>query len=362
MPFSVFINEALYGVEGFYTNGGGAGRRRDFLTSPELGPLFGAVIARALDRWWDELGRPSPFIVAECGAGPGTLCRDVLRAKPECATELRYVLVDSAEPMRALHHTHRLPIVEPSELLGQVETNADGDHVLARGQGPLVASARSIPDEPVHVILANELLDNLPFDIAQRADDRWDEVRVGLDPTGGFRPVRVELDMGRGAMLERLAPGAVGGQTVPLQHAAASWVASARAALAPGGRVVMIDYGASIADLAGRDGEWLRTYRGHERGTDPFAHAGMCDVTADVAIDFVSRSQNVSSVATQAEFLIEHDIEELVATAHRIWTERAGIGDLEALAARSRIGEAEALLDPTGLGAFVVAQWLKPKS
>ena len=59
--------------------GGRAGRSRgDFLTSPEVGPLFGAVLARALDGWWDDLGRPDPFVVVDAGAGPGTLARSIL--------------------------------------------------------------------------------------------------------------------------------------------------------------------------------------------------------------------------------------------------------------------------------------------
>ena len=41
----------------------------------------------------------------------------------------------------------------------------------------------------------------------------------------------------------------------------------------------------------------------------------------------------------------------------RTWQERAHLGDLEAVRARSRITEAEALLDPTGLGAFQVLEW-----
>ena len=55
-----------------------AGRRGDFLTAPEVGPLYGAVLARAIDAWWIELGRPDPFVVVEAGAGPGTLARSVL--------------------------------------------------------------------------------------------------------------------------------------------------------------------------------------------------------------------------------------------------------------------------------------------
>ena len=43
--------------------------------------------------------------------------------------------------------------------------------------------------------------------------------------------------------------------------------------------------------------------------------------------------------------------------ARRRWHERAHIGDLEAMAARSRLGEASALTDPAGLGAFRVLEW-----
>lgn len=360
VPFSVFMDEALYGPEGFYTSGGGAGRRRDFITSPEVGPLFGAVLARALDTWWNELGRPSPFMVAECGAGPGTLCRDILRAEPACAVELRYLLVDAAEPMRALHLTHRLPIVVPSELLGQIDTTEEGDHVVARAQGPLVASVAALPDAAMHVVLANELLDNLAFDVARRGTDRWEEIRVGVDADGNFQPMSIDLDPGRDGVLCRLAPGAPAGATLPLPHAAVAWVGAAHASLdAGGGRVVVIDYGATMAELTTRDGGWLRTYRGHERGLDPFAAAGSCDITADVAVDFVGLEHLASSVTTQRQFLEDHGIGEVVADARRTWRERAAIGDLAALAARSRVGEADALLDQSGLGAFVVMQWIR---
>src|SRR5262245_17990925 len=77
--FGEFIDAALYDPTfGFFTRGGGAGRRRDFLTSPEVGPLFGAVLARVLDAWWDELERPDPFTSVDCGAGAGTLARAIV--------------------------------------------------------------------------------------------------------------------------------------------------------------------------------------------------------------------------------------------------------------------------------------------
>lgn len=353
------MDVALYGPAGFYTLGGGAGRRRDFITSPELGPLFGAVIARALDTWWDELGCPDPFLVAECGAGPGALCRDVLRAAPRCAGALRYVMVDAALPMRDAQRGHGLPLVEPFELLGAVVVDDEGDHVVGLGQGPLVCSLAELPTEPMHVVLANELFDNLPFDVARRRADGWDEVRVGVASSdGSLAPVAVALDEERASVLDGLVGSSPVGATVPLAHVASSWIGAALDAVRSlRGRVVVVDYGGSMAELAGREGQWLRTYRGHERGVDPFAFAGSCDITGDVPVDFVSRVHRPTVVRTQAEFLRAHGIDALVDEARAVWTSRAALGDLTALRARSRVGEGEALCDPAGLGGFVVMEW-----
>ena len=82
IPFREFMNIALYGADGFYTSGGHAGRRGDFITSPEVGPLFGAVLTRMIDAEWHRQGEPSLFTVVDAGAGPGTLCRGILSAEP----------------------------------------------------------------------------------------------------------------------------------------------------------------------------------------------------------------------------------------------------------------------------------------
>ena len=58
------MEACLYGQGGFYSSGVGiAGRRGDFITSPEVGPLFGAVLARRLDDAWVSLGNPDPFLL-----------------------------------------------------------------------------------------------------------------------------------------------------------------------------------------------------------------------------------------------------------------------------------------------------------
>ena len=64
-----------------------------------------------------------------------------------------------------------------------------------------------------------------------------------------------------------------------------------------------------------------------------------------------------STTKTQADWLRHHGIDELVAEGRRVWDERAHVGDLAAVRMRSRVTEAEALLEPGGLGGFTVAEW-----
>ena len=103
--------------------------------------------------------------------------------------------------------------------------------------------------------------------------------------------------------------------------------------------------------------EWVRTYRGHGRAGHPLDDLGTADITCEVAIDQLPPA---TIDRAQAEFLRAHGLDDLVAAARQEWTERAHIGDLQALKARSRVTEAAALTDPSGLGAFRVLEWEVP--
>ena len=71
--FDELVNVSLYDPDhGWYSGGGRSGRGDGhFITSPEVGPLFGRIVARWLDGCWNAAGRPGEFIVAEVGAGRG---------------------------------------------------------------------------------------------------------------------------------------------------------------------------------------------------------------------------------------------------------------------------------------------------
>jgi SAM-dependent MidA family methyltransferase len=323
IPFERFMELALYGVDGFYTkpDGGSAGRRGDFITSPEVGPLFGAVVARYLDAEWERVGRPDVFTVVDAGAGPGTLARSVLAARPSCGDAMHYVAVEVSAGQRRRH--------------------PDG-----------VESVSQMPTEPFHgVVIANELLDNLPFRLAV-FDDGWREAFVDADPDGRFvERLSAPLD----PVPPQLPTTGTFGARAPLVDRAARFVDDARRVIRAGS-VVAFDYGTPLtAMLAGRPyRDWLRTYRGNERGDHYLAAPGTQDITIDVPFDQLPEPD---ALRTQAQFLQLWGIDELVAEGKRIWEAQAARPGLEAMKMRSRVSEAEALLDPGGLGDFLVAEW-----
>lgn len=362
IAFADFQEAALYDPEeGFFTRGGGAGRAgRDFVTSPEVGSLFGMVIARALDDAWRRLGEPDPFVVVEAGAGRGRLGADVLRAGPACAAALRYVLVERSARLRE-EQRERLSLEPPDEALGPFLAIDDEPPVPEPGRGPIVTALDGLPAVAVTgVVLANELLDNLPVHLVERIDDGWLEVRVDATDAG-FVEVRVPAAPALAAEADLVAEGAVvpAGARLPVPLAARAWLEGVGALLRRG-EVVLFDYVDTASSLAARgQASWLRTYRAHQRGVDPLAEPGAQDITCDVPLEYLRRVTErvglpIGEYVPQREWMGRHGIAELVAEGDRIWQEGAARGDLAAIAGRSRGVEAAALTDPGGLGAHRV--------
>jgi SAM-dependent MidA family methyltransferase len=306
--FDAYVQRCLYDPqEGFYVSGEGSagGHRGDFITSPETGPLFAEVLARAIDWWWVELGRPPELTVYDAGTGPGTLARSLAR---------------TGGPSAAARRVHGFD---------------------RTGGGQIPAGVGSA------VVIANELLDNLPFRVVERVRGGWQELHVATSPSGALTEELVPIDD------PGLDPAIGVGSRAPLLDQASQWVAGVLEA----GPAVLIafDYGTlTTAELAERGG-WLRTYRRHQRGHDPLIEPGRWDITTDIAVDQLPAP---TEVVDQATFLRRWGIDELVEEGKASWAAHAAAPDLAAMKMRSRVSEAEALLDPAGLGSWLACTWI----
>ena len=312
---------ALYGDDGFYSSGGRAGRRGDFLTSPEVGPLFGAVLSRWIDHQWRAQGEPDDFTIVEAGAGPGTLARSILAARPACLATSLYVAVETSAHQRSMH--------------------PEG-----------VRSVGEMPERIVHgVVVANELLDNLPFDLWV-FDEGWRLAHV-IDNGGSFAELLVPAPVP--PCLPSRAPH---GSRAPVHSGATAWLADmlARIGDAP---LLVIDYctalTAEVASMPWR--EWLRTYAGHERGAHYLRNVGEQDITTQVCIDQLAAVREPRAVRSQSQFLQLWGIDELVEEGRREWESTASAPTLASMRMRSRVAEAGALLEPSGLGGFTALEW-----
>ncbi len=322
ISFEQYMGLALYGEGGFYQGGGKAGRRGDFITSPEVGPLFAAVIARYLDDCWNEMGCPSSFDVVEVGAGPGTLARGIFDAQPKCISALKYVAVEISAAQRALHPN-------------------------------FVESVEQFPDRTIQgVVLANELLDNLPFKLFVY-DSKWMEAFVGLGDGGKFVEVLRTVD----DIPEVLPKTASLGSRAPIQAAASQWLLSMSQKLSRGS-VLVFDYcsesTSQIAVTPWR--EWLRTYKDHERGVHYLIEPGSQDITTQVMIDQLMMAVPALSVTQQSEWLLNWGVDELVAEGSRYWEEHRSAPDIAAMKMLSRVNESKELTNQDGLGGFSVLE------
>lgn len=338
ITFARYMELALYHPRHGYYLGAEArpGRKGDFITSPELSPLFGHCLMRQAREVWDLLGRPAPFTVIEYGAGGGRLVRDVLVAAraeaPAFAADLRYVLHEANPHRRA----------ETARLLAEAGV---ADHAVLEAPGEEAGTT------PVAgLILTNEFVDALPVHRVLCRDGALLERYVAW---GGAWFAEELGPPSTPRLVAALAAGGVQlaeGQSAEVNLAAGDWLAGAARRLARG-VILTIDYGhptAELYDPVRRDGTFLCYYR-HTTADDPYARVGHQDMTAHVDFGALERAGAAAGLATlgltrQAHFLTGLGLGELLVAGQ---TQDRALPDY--LADRAAV---LALIDPRGMGGF----------
>jgi len=302
ISFARYMELALYAPGlGYYSGGarkfGGAG---DFVTAPELSPLFAEALAAQLE---PILAASAPRLL-EAGAGSGALALGLLRAlERRGALPERYEILELSGELRAR----------------QQETLAAAPQLAER-----VAWLDALPASFSGAVVANELLDALPVNLVAWREDGVFERGVALE-NGAFiwqeRPAT-------GALLAVSPKGTSFGASQGLTFAA-PYVSevnlAARAWVAEWGRILrrgallLIDYGFPQREYyhpQRAEGTLMCHYRHHAHG-DPFWLPGLNDITAHVDFSAVAEAGHdagldVLGYTSQAQFLLNCGLAQLL--------------------------------------------------
>ena len=315
MRFDRYMELALYAPGGYYDDPPiGAGPAGDFVTSPHVHEVFGQLVAEAIRGALDAMGSPREAELVEVGAGDGTLMRAMLPS----LQGIRVTAVERSPGARAA-----------------LETIAG---IEVRSSMPPVAA-------PV-VVLAHELMDNLPFRRLRATDDGVAEVYVGVGDgrlTEVLGPVDDDLQP---------PPGLTVGEEAIVPTGAATFMTEALAGPAPRALLV-IDYGSDRGAGGPAHG-----YASHRVIEDLLAAPGETDITAGVDFGSLASGAVASGLqpfptVSQREALTTLGLEtwlrtELERQQDLLNTGRGGDA-VRAWGGRSR---ATMLADPAGLGRF----------
>ena len=309
LPFDRFMALALYAPQlGYYSRGSRQfgtlpSSGSDFVTAPELSPLFGQALARQVAQALAACGSDE---VWEFGAGSGALALQLLDALGD--TVRRYTIVDLSGALRER----------------QRET-------LQRHAGR-VQWVDTLPEVMRGVVVGNEVLDAMPVQLLHFDGAQWFERGVVLQgdvlafadrPTPLRPPVEVPATPFAAGYLTEVHPQAE------------AFVATLAARLECGA-AFFIDYGFPDSEYyhPQRDGGTLMCHRAHLADTDPLADVGAKDITAHVNFSSIALAGQdagleVLGYTTQAHFLMNCGLLELlqgadlrsVANAQKLLTE-----------------------------------------
>lgn len=302
LPFVDFMQQALYAPHfGYYSAGlQKFGPQGDFITAPELTPLFGQTLAKQCQQVLSTQTNP---IVFEFGAGSGQLCVDILTH---------------------LEHLHCLPIeyhiMEVSANLRhrqQALIQAKLPHLFDR-----VKWLSQWPQEPFNgVIIANEVLDAMPVHRFMQTQEGLMESYITVDPQSNLHEVfKPSTNPRLIAHIDGVLPI---GLPLPYQSEVNlfldDWLAHCHDMLTSGAFFI-VDYGFPRHEYYHPDrsqGTIMCHYQHHSH-TNPLAHPGEEDITAHVDFTHVAEAAHqagfhIAGFVNQASFLLANGILDLLA-------------------------------------------------
>ena len=284
LSFARYMEMALYepGL-GYYSNPGQVfGAAGDFVTAPELTPLFGATLARQVSPWLkDPALAGSGQVVLEVGGGSGMLAAQLLNALDNVGHhEVRYLILElSAE--RREHQRQTLKSLAPGlmDRVGWLDT---------------------FPESFAGVVVANELLDAMPVQLFEwQADAEAALQEMGVTWVDGQfawapRPADAVLTETVAALRNRLGPEGAQwhspyrSEICPAQQAWMRTLADCMTA----GVVMLLDYGFAAPEYyhPQRDQGTLMCHYRHRSHADPFLWPGLSDITAHVDFTALARA------------------------------------------------------------------------
>jgi len=265
IPFAEYMDRVLYGPAGYYSTGiAKSGKNGDYFTAPDVGSVFGQLLAEIVDGWKEKLNSTS-FSIIEVGAGEGRLAQDILKSSP-----MPYTVIERSQTRRdALKTIPGLTIYE--DLLSAPPMEG--------------------------VLFGNELVDAFPVHRIAMKKGRLLELYVEEGTTRRFvwsEPSSPKLQ----AYLDRLKVELPDGYETEINLAMAEWLRAASHALSKG-ILLLIDYGRPAHEYYApeRTRGTLRAFSKHKVSADFLDPNGMVDLTADV--DFSSLALD----AAQAGFI-----------------------------------------------------------
>ncbi|NOX68006.1 MAG: SAM-dependent methyltransferase [Gammaproteobacteria bacterium] len=292
-----FMQHALYAPGlGYYTAGnvkfGGSG---DFVTAPEISPLFGRVLAQ----------QAAPSIralqggILEFGAGSGALAVTLLKTLAE---------------LDALPASYQILEVSPELCARQQEKLIAEVPELAS----IVVWIDALPEKFRGVVVANEVLDALPVERFVRSPDDVLQLCVGYSD-GNFvyqtRPAGTPLRQQVLDIEAKIGGQFADGYTSEVSLGLKGWISDLLAAVDEG-VVFLFDYGVTCHEYyaAERDLGWLRCHFRHHAHNEPLIYPGIQDITAWVNFSGVAdaafaHGAEIAGFVTQALFLMNGGLE-----------------------------------------------------